>query len=101
MRWAGSVLLLLLAGCANGTPGPMPLAMVGPVDVVVAGQSFEADLQPGPVLSVSRDPGFANFEGKLAKDVAQQFCGSRGSRLNPDSFGHFVGGTWVFKGGCG
>lgn len=89
----------LLAGCAAG-PAPLPLAALGPVEVVWAGQAFVADLQPGPVVSVSRDPALGNFEGKLAKDVAQQFCASRGSRLNGQAFGHYVAGVWVFKGGC-
>ncbi len=96
----GLGLLLMLAGCAAAAPGPMPLAESGPVDVVVAGQSFIADLQPGPVLSVSRDPALGNFEGKLAKDVAQQFCAGRGSRLNPQTLGRHAGGVWVFDGGC-
>jgi hypothetical protein len=76
----------------------MPLAEIGPVEVVVNGAPFIADLQPVPVLSVSRDPGLGNYEGKLAKDVAGQFCASRGGRLNPQAFGHYVGGQWVFKG---
>ena len=89
-----------LAGCAGSAPAPMPLAESGPVEVVVEGQAFIADLQPGPVLTVSRDPAFGNYEGKLAKDVAGQFCASRERRLNPQAYGHFVGGSWVFKGGC-
>ena len=93
-------LVLMLAGCAGAAPGPMPLAESGPVDVVLAGQPFIADLQPGPVLTVSRDPAFGNFEGKLAKDVAAQFCASRKRELNPQAFGHYVSGSWVFKGGC-
>lgn len=78
----------------------MPLAESGPVEVVLNGASFIADLQPGPVLSVSRDPAFGNFEGKLAKDVAQQFCASRGRGLDDQAFGHYVAGAWVFDGGC-
>ena len=89
----------LLAGCA-GAPAPIPLAALGPVEVVLDGQPLIADLQPGPVLSVSRDPAFGNFEGRLAKDVAMQFCASRGSRLNAQAYGHYVAGAWVFKGGC-
>lgn len=88
----------VVAGCAG--PQLMPLAMTGPVDVVLGGQSFVADLQPGPVLTVSRDPDFGNFEGRLAKDVAATFCAGRSSRLNPKAYGHFVDGVWVFKGGC-
>jgi len=93
-------LLGFVAGCGAPDSRPMPLAESGPVEVVVAGQAFIADLQPGPVLSVSREAGFGNFEGKLAKDVAQQFCASRERRLNPQAYGHFVAGSWVFKGGC-
>ena len=92
------VMVAALAGCVG--PAPMPLAMIGPVDMVLAGQTFVADLQPGPVLSVSRDPAFGNFEGKLAKDVAQQFCAGRASRLTPQTYGRFYAGTWVFDGGC-
>jgi hypothetical protein len=89
----------LLAACA-GAPRPMPPGESGPVGVVVNGAAFLADLQPGPVLSVSRDPVFGNDEGKLAKDVAMQFCASRNARLNPRAYGHYLGGQWLFKGGC-
>ena len=78
----------------------MPLAMSGPVDVMVGGASFVADLQPGPVLTVSRDPAFGNDEGKLAKDVAAQFCASRSLQVSPLAYGRFAGGAWVFEGGC-
>jgi len=78
----------------------MPLAESGPVEVVLNGTLFIADLQPGPVLSVSRDPALGYDEGKLAKDVAVQFCGGRTARLNPQAYGHYTGGQWVFKGGC-
>lgn len=100
MKRAVIPLIGLLAGCAAPAPRPMPLAESGPVEVVVAGQSFIADLQPGPVLSVTRIPALGNYEGKLAKDVAVQFCASRQRRLNPQAFGHHTGGAWVFRGAC-
>jgi len=78
----------------------MPVAESGPVALVVAGQTFTADLQNGPVLTISRETAFGNFEGKLAKDVAQQFCVSRDRMLEPQAFGHFKDGSWIFKGGC-
>jgi hypothetical protein len=82
----------------------MPLAASGPVAVERAGQTYIADLQPseaGPLLAVTRDgAGFGNSEGLEAKRVAEQFCATRGARVAPASFGHFVGGTWLFKGGC-
>jgi len=92
--------VLTLSACGPQGDVPLPLAAPGPVEVVRNGASFAADLHPGPVLSVSRDPVFGHDEGKLAKDVAVQFCASRGGRLNPQAFGHYVGGQWVFKGGC-
>ncbi len=99
-RCLGAWLSVGLTLSACGAPMPMPLAASGPVEVIVAGASFIADLQPGPVLTISRDPALGNAEGKLAKDVADQFCASRNSRVNPQAFGHYVGGTWVFEGGC-
>lgn len=78
----------------------MPLAASGPVAVDRAGRSYIADLQPGE-LTISRDDAaFGNFEGLEAKRVAEQFCASRGGRLHSASLGHFVGGTWLFRGGC-
>lgn len=88
-----------LGGCA-GAPRPMPLAESGPVEVVVAGQPYIADLQPGPVLTVSRAPAFGNAEGIAAKAVAEAFCASRSARLNGQTLGRFAGGSWVFEGGC-
>ena len=94
----------LLSACVAPAVRPMPLAASGPVAVERAGKSYIADLQPGEagdVLSVTRDAsGFAYAEGLEAKRVAEQFCSSRGARLNPTSFGHYVGKAWVFEGGC-
>jgi len=97
VAWLGSA--LLMGACATA-PRPMPLAESGPVEVSQAGASYIADLQPGPVLTISRDPAMGYAEGKLAKDVAQQFCTSRGRRLDPRAFGHFTGAGWQFKGAC-
>lgn len=93
-------LLLVLAGCAGAAPAPQPLAASGPVEVVVDGQAHIADLQTGPVLTVSRAPAFGFDEGKAAKAVAQAFCVGRDSRLDGRALGRFAGGTWVFEGGC-
>jgi len=66
----------------------------------VAGQTLRADLQPGPVLSVSADPALRNDQGLLAKTVAVRFCANRGRALNRQAYGHFTNGVWQFKGGC-
>ena len=100
IRPAIMALPFALAACAAPAPRLMPLAESGPVEVTFNGASFIADLQPGPVLTISRDPAFDNFEGKLAKDVAQQFCVSRGRRVSAQAYGHFTSGTWQFKGAC-
>lgn len=92
--------LALLAGCGAQSPAALPLAATGPVDVVLAGQPFIADLQPGPVLTISRDPVFGMTEGKLAKDVAATFCAGRSQQVSRQAYGQFVGGAWVFNGGC-
>ena len=99
MRQAAIPLFGVLAACAAPAPLP-PAPPAGPVDLVVDGQEFGAELQPGPVLTVSRDQGFGNFEGKLAKDVAVAFCASRNRPLDPRAYGRFVAGAWVFDGGC-
>ena len=93
-------LIGLLAACSAPAPRSMPLAMRGPVEVAFDGAAYSVDLQPGPVLSVSREGAMGYDEGKLAKDVAQQFCASRGRQVDPQAYGHFVGGAWQFKGGC-
>ena len=93
-------LIGLLAACSAPVPRPMPLAESGPVEVTFGGAGFIADLQPGPILTISRTTPLGNDEGKLAKDVAQQFCASRGRRVNPQAYGHFTAGTWQFKGAC-
>lgn len=96
--------MALLGGCVSAGNRPMPLAASGPVAVERDGKSFIADLQPseaGATLAVSRDaPAFGYAEGLEAKRVAEQFCASRGGRVAPASFGHYSGGTWLFKGGC-
>lgn len=92
-----------LAGCAQGAQ-PMPLAESGPVAVELAGRAYIADLQPteaGPVLAMTRDGvAFGNDEGLEAKRAAEAFCGARGASVNRAAYGHYVGGAWLFKGGC-
>ncbi|MDB5666052.1 hypothetical protein [Cypionkella sp.] len=92
-----------LSACVS-SPRPMALSESGPVSVELAGQSYIADLQPseaGPVLAVTRDgAAFGNFEGAEAKRAAEAFCGARGRSVNRAAYGHYVGGAWVFKGGC-
>ena len=82
----------------------MALAESGPVAVELAGQSYIADLQPsevGATLSVSRDArAFGDFEGAEAKRVATAFCATRGASVSRAAYGHYIGGAWVFKGGC-
>lgn len=90
----------LLAACGTPAARPMPLSESGPVEVIIGDASFIADLQPGPVLTVSRDAPMGNDQGKLAKDVAAQFCSSRGSSVSPQAYGRYAAGTWVFEGGC-
>ena len=96
--------LALLAGCVAPAAMPISLAASGPVAISRDDQGYIADLEPvpgGAVLAVSRDGiSFGNADGLEAKRVADQFCASRGSRVSPKAFGHFVSGSWVFKGGC-
>ena len=93
-----------LSGCVGAGTRPMPLAESGPVAVNLGAASYIADLQPGErgaVLALTRDASpFGYDEGAEAKRAAVQFCTNRGARLNPGSYGHFVSGAWLFKGGC-
>ena len=92
-----------LAGCAGGAR-PMALAESGPVSVELAGQSYIADLEPsesGAVLAMTRDgAAFGNFEGLEAKRAAEAFCATRGRSVSRAAYGHYLGGAWLFKGGC-
>ena len=96
--------LTLLCGCVAPAAMPISLAASGPVEILRGNQGYTADLEPmpgGAVLAVSRDGiSFGNSDGLEAKRVADQFCASRGSRVSPKAFGHYVSGSWVFKGGC-
>lgn len=103
MRAAAVISFAGLSACVGGAR-PMPLAESGPVAVALAGRSYIADLQPseaGPVLAVTRDGvALGNDEGLEAKRAAEAFCGSRGASLHRAAYGHFVGGAWLFQGGC-
>ena len=92
-----------LSACVS-TARPMALAESGPVSVELAGKSYIADLQPsqsGAILAVTRDgAAFGNFEGAEAKRAAEAFCSTRKGRVSPSAYGHYVGGAWVFQGGC-
>ena len=82
----------------------MPLSASGPTEVVVGGVGFIADLQPvpdGAQIGISRpSAAMAQDEGALAKTVATSFCAGRGQNLDSLALGAFVGGNWVFDGGC-
>lgn len=103
MRAFAMISMAGLSACVSSAR-PMALAESGPVTVNLAGQSYIADLQPseaGATLAVTRDgAAFGNFEGLEAKRAAEAFCGSRGRAVNRAAYGHYVGGAWIFKGGC-
>ncbi len=105
-RMKGAVLisLTLLSACVAPVSGPIPLVASGPVAIDQGGVGYIADLEPvagGAVLAITRDaPAFGYADGLVAKRVADQFCASRGSRVNPQAYGHYTGGAWLFKGGC-
>jgi hypothetical protein len=94
----------LLTACVGAGSRPISLAESGPVAIDLSGQSYIADLQPadtGATLAVTRDAKpFGNDEGAEAKRVATQFCASRSARVSTAAYGHYVGGAWLFKGGC-
>lgn len=104
MKGAVLITLTLLSACSAPVLRPMPLSASGPVAIERGGASYIADLEPvagGALLTITRDrAAFANSDGLVAKRVADQFCASRGSRVNPRAFGHYVSGSWQFKGGC-
>ena len=94
----------LLSACVGAGSRPMPLAESGPVAVELSGKSYIADLQPseaGAILAVTRDAvAFGYDEGAEAQRAASAFCATRGGRVHPAAYGHFLAGSWVFKGGC-
>ena len=96
--------LALLTACVGAGTRPISLAESGPVAVELSGQSYIADLQPGEggaTLAVTRDTKpFGNDEGAEAKRAATAFCASRNARVSRAAYGHYVGGAWLFKGGC-
>jgi hypothetical protein len=93
---------LALAACS--VSAPMPLAASGPAQVRLGGLAFMADLQPverGAQIHIAgQAQPLALDEGRLAKSVAQQFCRDRSQALDPQALGAYLGGTWVFDGGC-
>ncbi len=103
MRAFAMISVAGLSACV-GASRPMGLAESGPVAVELSGRSYIADLQPseaGPVLAMTRDgAAFGNDEGLEAKRAAEAFCASRGASVNRAAYGHYLGGAWVFKGGC-
>lgn len=90
---------LMLSACGAPVSRPMPLAQ-GPVGFERDGLAYTAEMQ-GDALAVTRQgTAFGNFEGLAAKRAGEAFCSSNGRRLNPQAYGHFVAGAWMFKGGC-
>jgi hypothetical protein len=95
---------LAVSGCVGASARPMPLAASGPVAVDVMGAGYIVDLQPtvdGAQMTVSADAGsMAMDQGLSAKRAAEAFCAGRGGRVDMNALGRFVGGSWVFDGGC-
>jgi hypothetical protein len=90
---------LMLSACGAPVSRTMPLAQ-GPVGFERDGISYVAEGQ-GDALVVTRSGVvFGNDEGLAAKRAGETFCAGQGRRLNPQAYGHFVAGAWMFKGGC-
>ena len=90
---------LMLSACGAPVSRPMPLAQ-GPVEFSRDGVAYVAEGQ-GDALAVTRaGAGFGNDEGLAAKRAGEAYCAGLGRRLNPQAYGHFVSGAWMFKGGC-
>jgi hypothetical protein len=93
-----------LSACVAIAPTPMPLAASGPVAVDLNGAGFIVDLQPttgGAQMTVSADAGaMAMDQGLTAKRAVESFCAGRGTKIDPRALGRFVGGVWLFDGGC-
>ena len=104
MKGAVVITVTLLSACVAPVSRPIPLAASGPVAVDRGGVGYIADLEPvagGAILAITRDaPAFGYADGLEAKRVADQFCASRELRVSPRAYGHYVSGTWQFKGGC-
>lgn len=94
----------LLTACVAPGSRPMPLAASGPVSVSHEGVAYLVDLQPTPAgaeMTVSAETGTLAFDqGLTAKRVAERFCAGRGAAIDPRALGRFVGGNWLFDGGC-
>jgi hypothetical protein len=90
---------LMLSACGAPVSRPIPLAQ-GPVGFERDGVAYVAEGQ-GDALAVTRaEVAFGNYEGLAAKRAGEAFCAGQGGRLNPQAYGHFVAGAWLFKGGC-
>lgn len=104
MKGSAAMAMVLLTACGVPVSRPMPLAASGPVAIVRDGVSYIVDLQPvsgGAEMSVAREGApFANDQGLEAKRVAEAFCASRNSRIDPRALGRFAAGQWVFDEGC-
>lgn len=94
----------LMTACVAPGPAPMPLAASGPVAISLEGVGYIVDLQPttaGAQMTVSAELGvMAMDQGFAAKRAAEAFCAGRGTSVDPHALGRFVGGAWVFDGGC-
>ena len=90
---------LMLSACGAPVSRPM-LPAQGTVGFERDGVAYVAEVQ-GDALAVTRSgAGFGNDEGLAAKRAGETYCASAGRRLNPQAYGHFVSGAWMFKGGC-
>ena len=94
----------LMTACVAPGPAPMLLAASGPVGISLEGVGYIVDLQPttaGAQMTVSAELGaLAMDQGLAAKRAAEAFCAGRGASVDPRALGRFVGGSWVFDGGC-
>ena len=90
---------LMLSACGAPVSRPM-LPAQGTVGFERDGVAYVAEVQ-GDALAVTRSSvAFGNYEGLAAKRAGETYCASAGRRLNPQAYGHFVSGAWMFKGGC-
>lgn len=88
---------LVLAACAAPVSRPLPAGLVA--GVAVEGQALAVAVA-GAGLAVTRPGGLGMDEGLVAKRAALAFCADQGLGLDPRALGSWVGGAWIFDGGC-
>lgn len=62
--------------------------------------SGDGPVVAAPLRVTNNGAAFANYEGAVARQVAEAECATRGRSLRPSIYDRYEAGAWIYVEGC-